>query len=860
MYASAYILGIVKEGSLMMRTTPRLLGLTLIAAVTLCGSGHGPAAAAEADPCLTPLLEDEPLCNPAVAQSEWPISHRGSYAQASSPFPGPVPGQTVSAAHLDLPGPPITLAMSPPYGDSGHAIWGAVLGLTGAVVKIDADTFTLIDTYVPAAEEASPPVIPLGVSGAYSVTDPDGHFLLGRATFVEMYGDATPGDRSSDIALIKRVFLPSTAFCRSSDLLVGGVMLPDRHLALVTAQAVVSVIPAAEALMDAANVVSLPSENGADCANGAIPDKDLETVSNSIAADEHGGIYVVTDAAVIKYQWDGTSLSKVWRTDYDSDPPFSVLRLGPGSGSTPTLMGTDADDDRFVVITDGQQLMHLVLMWRDDVPAGWQPIAPGKDPRIACEVPVTFGDPLATRSLSEQSVLVRGYASVVVSNLLGAEPAPSGFSAIDTAIAALWGSNDLVAPRGIERIDWDPVTRTCAVRWVNDEVSLPNAIPTMSAATGLIHAIGQRGGVWGLETLDLDSGASVMFNPSAQTVCSQAVRDAITGSILGLFLDPTLNSFPQSCENSFFAATEVGPNGAIYTGTFQGVSRFLPDAVATVSRKRQAAAGADQGREAASRGGAALPTDVAQARDMAKRGQTQLDAALAALAAGTGTDVDVGSAAQASALMTSARAHFASAEAALDVDLDLAAGEFDAARTDAAAAYDFLHLCPPAPQSDCRAPAKAVIAVKNSDPPTKSTLKWIWKSETPGASVPDPLDNATYALCAYDAGGADRVLDAPIPTSPLLWKAIGGGFKYRDKLTASAGVKVALLKEKSNGAIAKVIGKGANVPVVPIPVTTPLRVQLVNSETGECWDAVFDGDGIKKNEGGKLVAKFKAPN
>jgi hypothetical protein len=836
-------------------TLPRLIRTTLVVAAVLSAA---PAAAQL--PCFTPLIENEPLCHPAVAQSEWPISHQGAYAQGSSAFPGPVPGQTVVASHLDLPGPPITLAMSPPYGDGGHAIWGAVLGITGAVVKIDADTFTLIDAYVPADEEVVPPVIPLGVSGAYSVTDPDANFLLGRATFVEIFGDATPGDRSAEIALLKRVFLPATAFCRASDLLVGGVMLPDRHLALVTEQAVVSVIPAEEAHMDAGNVVSLPSENGADCVNGAIPDGDLETVSNSIAADEHGGIYVVTDAAVVKYQWDGTTLSKVWRTAYDSDPPFSVLRLGPGSGSTPSLMGTADDDDRFVVVTDGQELMRLVLLWRDDVPTGWQSIAPGKDPRIACEIPVTFGDPLATRSLSEQSVLVRGYAAVVVNNLLGAEPTPSILPALDTAIAALFGSNDLIAPRGIERIDWDPLTRTCATVWVNDAVSLPNAIPTMSAATGLMHAIGQRAGVWGLETLDFDSGASVMFTPSAQTVCSPAVRAAVTASVLGPFLDPTLNRFPQSCENSFFAATEVGPDGAVYTGTFQGASRFLPDAVATVSRKRQSAAGADQGREVASRASAALPADVTHAREMAQRGQTQLDAALAALAAGTGSDVDAGSAAQASALMTSGRAHFAAAEAALDGDVVLAASEFDVARADAAAAYDFLHLCPPAPQSDCRAATKAVVTIKNAEPAKKSKLKWVWKSKTPSAALPNPLDHATYALCAYDAGGANRILEAPIPSNPLLWKTIGGGFKYKDKLAASAGVKGALLKEKSNGAIAKVIGKGQEVPVVPIPLTTPIRVQLVNSETGECWDAVFDGDGIKKNEDGKLVMKYKAPN
>ena len=81
-------------------------------------------------------------------------------------------------------------------------------------------------------------------------------------------------------------------------------------------------------------------------------------------------------------------------------------------------MGTDPGDDRFVVITDGQRLMNLVLMWRDEIPVDWRPDRPGKDRRIACEVPVRFGDPNATESLDEQSVLVRGYASILVNNQL----------------------------------------------------------------------------------------------------------------------------------------------------------------------------------------------------------------------------------------------------------------------------------------------------------------------------------------------------------------------------------------------------------------------------------------------------------
>ena len=67
------------------------------------------------DVVRTPLIEDEPLCNPAVAPAEWPISHRGSYAQGSSPFAGPAAGATVTSAHLDLPSAGIPVIMSSPW-------------------------------------------------------------------------------------------------------------------------------------------------------------------------------------------------------------------------------------------------------------------------------------------------------------------------------------------------------------------------------------------------------------------------------------------------------------------------------------------------------------------------------------------------------------------------------------------------------------------------------------------------------------------------------------------------------------------------------------------------------------------------
>ena len=121
-----------------------------------------------------------------------------------------------------------------------------------------------------------------------------------------------------------------------------------------------------------------------------------------------------------RVQWRGTALDIAWTADYEIGHQIQVSgRLGAGSGSTPILMGTHDGDDKFVVITDGQNVKHLVLFWRDEIPADWTPIAEGKGRRIAAEVPVTFGNLTTDSSVSEQAVVVRGYGASVVHNDYG---------------------------------------------------------------------------------------------------------------------------------------------------------------------------------------------------------------------------------------------------------------------------------------------------------------------------------------------------------------------------------------------------------------------------------------------------------
>ena len=45
------------------------------------------------------------------------------------------------------------------------------------------------------------------------------------------------------------------------------------------------------------------------------------------------------------------------------------IKMGYGTGSTPTLMGFGDDEDKLVVITDGAKRMKIVAFWRDNIPS-----------------------------------------------------------------------------------------------------------------------------------------------------------------------------------------------------------------------------------------------------------------------------------------------------------------------------------------------------------------------------------------------------------------------------------------------------------------------------------------------------------
>ncbi len=189
-----------------------------------------------------------------------------------------------------------------------------------------------------------------------------------------------------------------------------------------------------------------------------------ETISNSVAVDENGGIYVVSDKKMYKLVWTGTTLSSnpadgAWESVYPTGDTFPTI-FGSGSGATPTLMGFGTDTDKLVVITDGLKRMSLIAFWRDAIPTGFTN-------RIAGQIQVTCGLPLSTEYIqTDQSVAVSGYGAFVVNNVSLTDDQLTGEVLVD----AIARGPILDAPFGVERFEWNPVTHSWSSIWSRADV------------------------------------------------------------------------------------------------------------------------------------------------------------------------------------------------------------------------------------------------------------------------------------------------------------------------------------------------------------------------------------------------------
>ncbi len=169
-------------------------------------------------------------------------------------------------------------------------------------------------------------------------------------------------------------------------------------------------------------------------------------------------------------------------------------------------------------------------------------------------------------------------------------------------------------------------------------------------------------------------------------------------------------------------------------------------------------------------------------------------------------------------------------------------------------------LCGPTPEAGCHAPGAraALLGLNDKSPDQRDQLVWRWsRGAMATADLGNPLDSTSYALCLYD-GASNLVSSACAPAGGVCagkycWKRIGtSGFKYGDKYATPDGLQRLLLKPDQVGKSKILVkGRGTNLPMPSLPLATPVKVQLKNTDGG-CWEASY---GTAKTN---TPAKFRA--
>ncbi|MEH6604581.1 MAG: hypothetical protein V7711_03285 [Pseudomonadales bacterium] len=504
--------------------------------------------------------------NPYLADSVLPIGHINSAQSTGMDHAGPSgPTEALSQedggltyTHLG-PGH-FGAAISAPYPNGKRVIWS-----NGAerISKLDYETLDVIDEFFlqnssiyksnegpVTAEQADDKfsmldflpkfrwsgmatvmaTIPLakeyyggGLAGVYYLLSSDNVLYVGGKDSILAYADTNPTDQNSPIELKKEWLKPPhvTGGFNSMNMTYDGWIISitdDGWVVLISRD------------FSEYHTLQLTGAEVAPAWNQRMLDDGRNQgsatwVRNGPAIDKDGNIFVPSLQHMHKIVWDGKKLSKdpadgAWVEPYSNDgditlsfddiidpssgKPFRFDKVNVGSGATASLMGFD-EEDQFVVITDGDEVMNMVLFWRNDIPEGWQQLEGAPSRRIAGMLRADIGRDDAEAVQTEQSVVVGGYGAFVVNNAPASKPI-SG--APDGAYVGLAGHHPDFTPHGVQKFEWDPRAQALKEAWVNTEVSSVNSVPIVSNGSNMVYTVGAREGKWTLEAIDWTSGES----------------------------------------------------------------------------------------------------------------------------------------------------------------------------------------------------------------------------------------------------------------------------------------------------------------------------------------------------------------
>jgi hypothetical protein len=244
---------------------------------------------------------------------------------------------------------------------------------------------------------------------------------------------------------------------------------------------------------------------------------DGEQVTNSVATDETGGMYVVSTHALYRLDTDEAGQPAVtWREVYDRGSRTKPGNLSQGSGTTPTLLGK-----RWVAINDNADPQTNVLVYDRQK---------GATDRLHCTQPVLPADAGTT----DNSLIAVDNSFIIENNYGYAGPQSTLFGKTTTP--------------GIARVMVDD--DGCHVAWTNDEVA-PSSVAKASLGNGLLYAYTKPPSA---------SGIDAWYFTAIDIRTGKTAWSRLTGTGIQW--------------NNHYASIYLGPDGAAYIATLAGLVRL----------------------------------------------------------------------------------------------------------------------------------------------------------------------------------------------------------------------------------------------------------------------------------------------
>ncbi|HEY1523099.1 MAG TPA: hypothetical protein VGF70_08820 [Solirubrobacteraceae bacterium] len=189
-------------------------------------------------------------------------------------------------------------------------------------------------------------------------------------------------------------------------------------------------------------------------------------IENSIATDQHGGVYIATTHKLYRFgEGPGGAPKVVWAVTYPNSGQSKPGQVDAGTGTTPTVM-----PGGYVNITDNADPMDIVVY--RTAPHPYRRSKPGHRvplPRQVCRVPVFSKG----SSADENSIISAGDTMIAEDNY--------GYEGPQSLTPGT------VTTPGFVRVDLNRNGLGCHRVWLNTGLSAPTVVSKVALANGLLY-------------------------------------------------------------------------------------------------------------------------------------------------------------------------------------------------------------------------------------------------------------------------------------------------------------------------------------------------------------------------------------